>query len=885
MSNSTTDCPPANIIAAFASGELSVASSVSVQAHISRCESCLETVGHLAGSRSSHSGASVAAIPELNLSQPGQLIGAYRLIRKLGEGGMGEVWQAEQQEPVRRVVALKLLKSGMDTRQIVVRFAAERQVLALMQHPSIAQMFDAGVSVRGRSYFVMEYVDGQRITTYCDQAALDLRERLLLFQQVCDAVQHAHQKGVIHRDIKPSNVLVTMQDGRALPKVIDFGLAKLTASEPSDATLTEVGTLLGTPAYASPEQMSLGVIDVDTRSDVYSLGVLLYELLIGVIPFEAEDATPVAMLELRRSIREREPSRPSARLSKLGERASNVAKLRRTETSALRRQLDGDLDRIVMKALEKDRSRRYASPGDLARDTQRYLAHEPVLAGSPTPAYRLGKFVRRHRVGTGFAFVLLSLVVAFIAVSAVQVQRITLERDRATFEAAKASSISTFLQETLGSADPWQTGSDISVRATLERAAGKLDVSFADQPLIAAAVRRTIGKTYAGLGRYSDAEPLMRAALDARISLLGPDHADIAESLADLAVLYRNRGDYDLAEKAGSDALALRRKLFGNSHPRVADSLLDRAALLNEKGDFSAAEQAAKEALVIRELMFGPDSDEVASVLEELGSIAASGLGDLVRGEQLVRRGYEIRQRLFGPDDVRTLTSESMLASNYLYQQKPELAEVHYRNAYQGLVRHLGQDHPDTIIEMENLANALARLGRFDESSTLMKDVLAQRRAVLGDENRVVARTMVNIGTDLSRAGRLEEAEAAYAEGLPRFARAYGHDHPDNAYVLYVYGVLLWRQHKYADAEPTLRDALSIQVIKLGEDHPTTAETRIALGEVLTERGQFGEAEKLLVHAHAVMLKAYGPDVSDTRDAVKALDKLRIAMKKPAASR
>jgi len=480
-------------------------------------------------------------IPAASQPPSGQLVGPYRLVRQLGEGGMGAVWEAEQLAPVRRTVALKLLKAGMDTRQVLARFEAERQVLALMQHPGIAQVFDAGMTSVGRPYFVMEYVDGVRITRYCDQAQLGVPERLRLFQQVCDAVQHAHQKGVIHRDIKPSNVLVATRNGVPQPKVIDFGLAKLIASEVKHVTLTEVGTVLGTPAYASPEQMSFGTIDVDTRSDVYSLGVLLYELLVGIIPSG-----------------EHEPTRPSTRISTLGEHGLELARMRGTDVSALRCQLRGDLDWIVIKALEKDRSQRYTSPAELARDTQRYLEHEPVLASPPGAAYRLRKFVRRHRVGTAFGTVLALLVIAFAVTSAIQVKRIGSERDRATHEAAKAASISRFLQDTLGSADPWQTGSDISVRETLKRAADKIDVSFKDQPLVAAAIHHTLGNTYIGLGRLDEAEREIRAALQTRIALLGHEHIDVAESLADLGDLYQARADFDAAVKANGEALDIR---------------------------------------------------------------------------------------------------------------------------------------------------------------------------------------------------------------------------------------------------------------------------------------------------------------------------------------
>jgi serine/threonine protein kinase/tetratricopeptide (TPR) repeat protein len=889
MSNVAAECPPADVIAAFAFGELNPERASGVQVHVSQCEACLETVGYLAASRSTLSGSGADRLPGSTsfepgagdpvLSATGQIIGLYRLVRKLGEGGMGEVWEAEQLAPVRRTVALKLLKAGMDTRQIVARFEAERQVLALMQHPGIAQMFDAGVTTGGRSYFVMEYVDGVRITDYCDRAGLGVAERLLLFQQVCDAVQHAHQKGVIHRDIKPSNVLVTKQDGRALPKVIDFGLAKLTSQDLNDATLTEVGTMLGTPAYASPEQMSLGMIDVDTRSDVYSLGVLLYELLVGVIPFEADETRPAAFLELRRSIRELEPTRPSARLSRLGDRGSDLAKMRGTDTGALRRQLRGDLDWIVMKALEKDRSRRYASPDDLARDTRRYLEHEPVLAGSPTARYRLGKFVRRHRLGTAFAVVLLSLIVAFAIVSAVQVKRIAAERDRATAEAAKASSINTFLQETLGAADPWQTGADMSVRSTLASAAKKIDSSFKEHPLVAAAVRRTIGKTYTALGRFDDGEPLLRAALKTRLALLGSAHSDVAESLADLAALDQQRTHYELAEKQYRQVLAMRRKLFGENHALVADTLLDLAADLSLKGDFDGAYGAAQESLAIRERLFGSTSLQAAAVLTQMGSIL-SGRGDFARAEEVTSRGYEISKQLLGSEDARTAMAASDLGAIYYREGHYDKAETLYRSALQILIKQVGENNPDTILTKENLAGALLALKRYDETVTLMDDVLARRKAVLGENNKLVARTLVNIATVLSRAGRLEQAQQAYAEAVPRFITTYGPNHPDTAFSLYVYGVFRSKQREYADAERLLRQALAIQVGQFGDDHPSIADTREALGEALTERGQFSEAETMLQRAYEVMKKTYGAAAPETNEVSAALDKLHDRMKK-----
>ena len=875
MAIASSRCPPADVIAAFAFGELSAANTPDVQAHVSECEVCLETVGQLA--RSSRPGGA----GEPALSEPGQLIGSYRLVERLGEGGMGEVWKAEQLAPVRRTVALKLLKAGMDTRQIVARFESERQVLALMQHPGIAQMFDAGITTGGRPYFVMEYVAGERITEYCDSAGLTVNERLGLFQEVCEAVQHAHQKGVIHRDIKPSNVLVTLQNGRALPKVIDFGLAKLTAPDAPGATLTEVGTVLGTPAYASPEQMSLGVIDVDTRSDVYSLGVLLYELLIGVIPFETAGTAPGAMVELRRSIRELDPARPSVRLARLGERGVEIAKRRGADVAGLIRKLRGELDWIVMRALEKDRSRRYGTPGDFARDTQRYLEHEPVLAGSPSAGYRLRKFVRRHRVGTAFGVVIVALVVAFGVMSVMQLKRIATERDRATAEAAKAASINTFLQDTLGSADPWQTGSDMSVRETLQKAAAKIDSSFKDQPLVAAAVRRTIGKTYVALGRFDEAEPLLTAALDTRVKLLGRENAETAESLADLGALNHARGKDDQAIEQQRQALALRRKLFSKDDVLIADILLDLATSLNTKGAYDEARRAAEEGLAMRERLLGRDSLDVSSALLGLANILEEGNGDYARAEEVIRRARNIRSKVLSPDDLRISEADSDLGALYYYQQKYSEAEALYRKALEVLVRVVGKSDPQTIVVMENLAGALDSLKRSDEAIPLMREVLAQRKAVLGEDSPQVARTMVNFAMVLSTAGKFEESCAAFAEAVPRFGKAYGEQNPQYGTVLLMYSASLIKAERFAEAERVARESLAVNVGKLPEDHPMITRARVRLAKALTVRRQFTEAESQLLQARPGIEKKPGIHTPQGQEMVDAFATLYTAWGKP----
>ncbi|MFQ5491311.1 MAG: serine/threonine protein kinase, partial [Phycisphaerae bacterium] len=385
---------------------------------------------------------------------PPERIGPYKILEMLGEGGMGTVYLAEQTSPVHRRVALKIVKLGMDTKQVVARFEAEREALALMNHPGVAKVFDAGVSEQGRPYFVMEHVPGIAITDYCDQNRLRTHERLELFMQVCHAVQHAHQKGIIHRDIKPSNVLVAVQDGTAVPKVIDFGVAKATQQRLTENTLfTEQGQLIGTPGYMSPEQAEMSALDIDTRTDIYSLGVLLYELLVGARPFDDESLRQAGLAEIQRIIREVEPPKPSTRLSTLeieppasagadlepGKTARtktrsslhDIARKRRADPRALTRLIRGDLDWITMKALEKDRTRRYDSASDFAADIHRHLRHEPVVAGPPTAGYRIGKFVRRNQGMVTAATVVFLVLVAGIVVATHQRNRaVTAERQQ-----------------------------------------------------------------------------------------------------------------------------------------------------------------------------------------------------------------------------------------------------------------------------------------------------------------------------------------------------------------------------------------------------------------------------------------------------------------------
>ena len=487
-------------------------------------------------------------------------IGAYRLLQLLGEGGMGEVWLAEQKKPIHRTVALKLIKAGMDTKAVVARFETERQALALMDHPNIARVFEAGSTAQGRPYFVMEYVPGLPLTEYCDKRRMTLKERLELFVQVCDGVQHAHQKAIIHRDLKPSNVLVVEQDNKAIPKIIDFGLAKATGRRLTDNTMfTEIGVMLGTPEYMSPEQADQREQNIDTRTDVYSLGVILYELLAGVLPFEIKVLRAAGLEQILRVIREQEPLKPSTRIRSLGPASAASAERRQEEPKSFIRHLQGELDWVTMKALEKDRTRRYGSPAELSADIGHYLRNEPVLAHPPSSPYRASKFVRRHGWAVAAAVSAVVLLIAFAATMGFQARRIAAERDRASRQAEAAQRIANFMKGMFKVSDPSQArGNSITARELLDSASKEIDTGLAKDPETQAQLMDVMGEVYESLGLYPQAQPLLEHALDIQRRVHGPRNPETLKSMNDLGWLLIDEGHY-----AEADKLSGRRSILG----------------------------------------------------------------------------------------------------------------------------------------------------------------------------------------------------------------------------------------------------------------------------------------------------------------------------------
>ena len=684
-------------------------------------------------SQSSGSGASVQ-------------IGPYRLVQKVGEGGMGEVWQAEQTQPLRRRVALKIIKQGMDTKAVIARFEQERQALALMDHPNIARVFDAGTTPEGRPYFVMEYVHGLPITEHCDRHRLTTSERLGLFEQVCEGVQHAHMKAILHRDLKPSNVLVMLQGDKAIAKIIDFGVAKATAHRLTEASLfTELGVLVGTPEYMSPEQADPTSQDVDTRTDVYSLGVMLYELLVGTLPFESQDLRRAGLENIRQMIREVEPAKPSQRLNKLGdERSTESARRRRVDVTTLNSLLRGDLDWITMKALEKDRTRRYGSPAELSGDIGRHLRHEPVLAGPPSAAYRARKFVRRHRLGVVAATIGVLVPIAFALAMGVEARR-------TAREAESKARVAEFLQELFKVSNPSEArGNSITARELLDRGAAKIRGSLTGDPRVRADLMQVMGKVYMDLGLYAQSEPLIKESLETLRRLLGEEHPETLSAGQDMATLLDLAGRYPEAEALNRQVLEARSRTLGPDHP---DTLTSMNALANSYGRqerFEEAEKLHRQVLAARQRVLGADHRDTAKTMLGL----ASDVRPPDESETLTRQALEIYQRALGADHPDTLQAMVSLANAYSRRGRHQEAEPLYRKGLEISRRVVGPDHPDTLRWTNNLANDLLGQERYQEAEALYGQVVEISRRVLGPDHSTTLRAILQPRLLRGAAGR-----------------------------------------------------------------------------------------------------------------------------------
>ena len=715
------------------------------------------------------------------------IAGRFKLLQQIGEGGMGSVWMADQTEPVKRRVAIKLIRIERgNTRTILSRFEAERQAIALMDHPHTAKLLDAGTTGEGSPFFVMELVKGVPLNEYCDTHKLNIRDRLQLFMQVCSAVQHAHQKGIIHRDLKPTNILVESHDGKPVPKVIDFGLAKATSGiQLSEHTLfTAFGSVMGTPLYMAPEQANFNAVDIDTRADVYALGVILFEMLTGTTPITRESMKKAAIDEMLRLIREQEAPTPSSRLSTI-ESTPSIAANRQMEPRKLGRFIKGELDWIVMKALSKERDRRYETANGFARDVERFLTNEPVAAGPPSARYRLRKFVRRNRPQVTAASLVLFALLAGFAGTALGLMRARQQQRRAEageklagerlvqVEAEKkkteeekqiAVAVKDFLQnKLLGQADVskqanalLEAGSlataakhDRTILELLNQAAqelseAKIESNFPNQPILQAEILDTVGTTYQGAGEPGRAIAFLQRSLALCKAKLGIDHPDTLNTMNNLALAYYKAGELDLAVPLHEETLKLTKAKLGPDHLMTLTSMNYLAGAYVRAGKFDLAVPLYEETLKLRKAKLGPDHPDTLTSMNDL-AFAYNQAGRLDLAMPLLEETLRLKKITLGPDHPGTLTSVGNLAVVYNEAGKPELAVPLLEETLKLMKAKLGLDHPDTITSMNNLALAYGNAGKLDLAVPLHEEALRLTKAKLGPDHPDTLMSMNNL--------------------------------------------------------------------------------------------------------------------------------------------
>jgi serine/threonine protein kinase len=799
---------------------------------------------------------------------PGTSIGPYKLLEQIGEGGMGTVWMAQQTEPVKRLVAVKVIKPGMDSKQVVARFEAERQALALMDHPNIARVLDGGATGAGRPYFVMDLVKGVAITRYCDAHRLTPRQRLELFVPVCQAVQHAHQKGIIHRDVKPSNVLVALYDGKPVPKVIDFGVAKAAGQTLTDKTLvTGFGAIVGTLEYMSPEQAEVNQLDIDTRSDIYALGVLLYELLAGSPPFTRKESDKGGLLEMLRVIREQEPTKPSAKLS-TADGLPTLAANRGTEPAKLTRLVRGELDWIVMKALEKDRARRYDTANGFALDVQRYLADEPVLACPPSAGYRLRKFARKHRGPLWAAATIAVLLVIGIVVSTWQAVRATAAERAEAERLGQVQKSKDILAGIFADLDIRRIQQETEpleavLAQRLVNAAAQLEGEAVGDPLLVADLQNRLGRTLLNLGYPQEAIGLCAKARDTRHAQLGADHPDTLDSMNNLGAAYQAVGNLDLALPLYEETLKLRQARLGPDHPATLASMNNLASAYQAAGNLDLALPLYEETLKLMKAKRGPDHPDTLASMNNLAS-AYQAAGNLGLALPLFEETLKLRQAKLVANHPDTLTSMNSLAWGYYAAGNLDLALPLYEETLKLRQARLGANHPDTLTSMNNLALCYQAVGKLGLALPLYEETLKLRKAKLGADHPATLMSMNNLALCYQAAGKLGLALPLYEETLKLRQAKLVAGHPDTLVSMHSLASGYQAAGRLDLALPLYEETLKLMKAKRGPDHPDTLAGMNSLAAAYQAANQLALALPLFEEALKLTKAKLGPGHPDT---------------------
>jgi serine/threonine-protein kinase len=787
-------------------------------------------------------------------------IGTYQAIRQMGRGGMGTVYLATRVDgDSEQYFALKIIKRGMDTDEIITRFRRERQILAKLDHPNIAKFIDGGTTDNGLPYFVMEFIQGEPLQEYCNARRLGIDSRIRLFLDICAAVEYAHRNLIVHRDLKPGNILIT-QDG--IPKLLDFGIAKfLDAERQQHDASTFLSDSFLTPEYASPEQVRGE--SISTATDLYSLGVILYELLTGVRPYRFTNRQPDAIQKI---ICEEVPEKLSSVVM------NDEYALKRVGfplgAERLKRVLRGDLDNIVLVALRKEPSSRYPSVEALSDDLRRYLGRLPVRVQSLTLGYRISKFIGRNKAAVFSAALIFVLVALFGVMMAIQSARLTQERDAAERERDKSRTIAGFLINLFEVSDPNEAkGDKLTARELLDRGASKITTELRDQPEVRASLMATMARVYTNLGLYDRADVLLKESLKIRRSIHPPNDLDVAESLNILGDLYRLQGNYNESLAAYEEELSLHRKT--GDELKIAGSLNNVGLGYVDKGDFETAEPYLLEALAMHRRLLPHETVQISANLNNL-ALMYHGAGDFKKAEPLFKEALAIEEKIFGNNHLQVAITLNNLA--LLYQDSGDYmkAEPMYRRSLEIRREVLGRDNMVLSVSLGNLGSLLTDMGENNQAEVLLRNALEIDRKISG-ESAIVATDLQNLAKVLKNKKHYQEAEQLCRESLALRHKLLGQDHPDVASSLSTLGIVIREQGRAAEAEQLFRESLQLRTKIFGKNHPATARTQAQLAEALFDQKRISEAEQLLRESIVIQENSHSTSKIDLEIARSAL--------------